>query len=157
MSKRKYCRKQRRTRRSKQWGGGGYVFQQNAEKGKTLQVKHLSLTQLEQLTSQVRSEAEAEILSQVQSKQTITTEEMQEQKETLLPTPSEQPKEVTLPLYDKTLILRKLTPKEKERLMGFPEEWTDLDLSDAKRGHGLGNSIVPQCAEWILKRIKKYT
>jgi len=26
--------------------------------------------------------------------------------------------------YGKTLILRKLTPKEKERLMGFPEGWT---------------------------------
>ncbi len=35
--------------------------------------------------------------------------------------------EGTPALYGKTLILRKLTPKEKERLMGFPERWTQLE------------------------------
>jgi site-specific DNA-cytosine methylase len=47
-------------------------------------------------------------------------------------------------------------PIEKERLMGFPEGWSDIDnMSDGKRGHGLGNSIVPAVAEAILKRINE--
>jgi DNA (cytosine-5)-methyltransferase 1 len=99
-----------------------------------MQLTRMSLQQLEQLTSQEQQEHEAETLSQAQS---------------------EQQKEVALPLYGKTLILRKLMPIEKERLMGFPEGWTDIDdMSDGKRGHGLGNSIVPQVAEEIFKRIK---
>ncbi|MDD5423595.1 MAG: hypothetical protein PHT32_09315, partial [Candidatus Omnitrophica bacterium] len=37
---------------------------------------------------------------------------------------SAQPREETLPLYGKTLILRKLTPNEKEALQGLPKDWT---------------------------------
>ena len=131
-------------RRSNKWGRGGYVFLQETENGKTRQVKRLSLQQLEQMTATEQTQEQTEILSQTPSPL-----------KTLLPIQSEQQKEVTLPLYGKTLILRKLMPIEKERLMGYPEGWTDIDgMSDGKRGHGLGNSIVPQVAEQILQRIK---
>jgi len=59
--------------------------------------------------------------------------------------------------YGKILTLRKLTPKEKERLMGFPEGWTADLPSDGRRGKGLGNAIVPQVAEAIMQVIKETT
>lgn len=55
--------------------------------------------------------------------------------------------------YGKTLILRKLTPKEKERLMGFPEGWTEDLLTDGRRGKGLGNAIVPQVVAVLFAAI----
>jgi len=93
-------------RRSLKWGRGGYVFLQEMKNSKTRQMKLLSLQQLEAMTT----------IQQETQNQTIS-----------LPQQSEQAKEVTLPLYGKTLILRKLTPLEKERLMGFPENWTMLE------------------------------
>ncbi len=140
-------------RRSKQWGRGGYVFLQETENGETRQVKHLSLQQLEQMTTIEETQEQTEILLQKQCLQN-PMDSVPIQMTQSSQTQSEQPKEITLPLYGKTLILRKLIPIEKERLMGFPEGWTDLELSDGRRGHGLGNSIVSKCAEWILNRIK---
>ena len=52
--------------------------------------------------------------------------------------------------------LRRLTPLEWERLMGFPDGWTDIrsgGTPDAPRYEALGNSWAVNCAEWVLDRI----
>jgi DNA (cytosine-5)-methyltransferase 1 len=48
--------------------------------------------------------------------------------------------------------VRRLTPTECERLMGFPDGWTE-GHSDTARYRMLGNAVVPSVAEWIGKRI----
>lgn len=45
--------------------------------------------------------------------------------------------------------IRRLTPLECERLMGFPDGWTDADISDTQRYKMLGNSVVPAIIEAI--------
>jgi DNA (cytosine-5)-methyltransferase 1 len=53
--------------------------------------------------------------------------------------------------------VRRFTPLECERLMGFEDGWTDVDdAKDTGRYKALGNSLHPYIAEWILKRIKLY-
>ena len=59
----------------------------------------------------------------------------------------------TLEEYGKALILRKLMPIEKERLMGYNDNYTASLKSDGKRGTGLGNAIVPQVAFEIFRAI----
>lgn len=54
--------------------------------------------------------------------------------------------------------IRRLTPRECERLMGFPDDWTRFDaagkeLADSPRYRMCGNSIVINCSEWIGRRI----
>ena len=39
--------------------------------------------------------------------------------------------------------------------MGYEDNYTASLESDGKRGHGLGNAIVPQIAFEIFKRIKE--
>ena len=47
--------------------------------------------------------------------------------------------------------LRRLTPIECERLMGFPDHWTDIPgASDSVRYRALGNSVAVPCVEYIL-------
>lgn len=48
--------------------------------------------------------------------------------------------------------VRKLTPKECERLMGFPDDYTAI-LADSNRYKVLGNSIVTNCLKWIGTRM----
>ncbi len=48
--------------------------------------------------------------------------------------------------------LRALTPTEFEKLQGFPAGWTE-GITDKERYKAVGNSIVPQVAEWLGKRI----
>lgn len=48
--------------------------------------------------------------------------------------------------------LRRLSPLECERLMGFPDDWT-LGVSDTSRFKMLGNSVAVPCVEWIFKQI----
>jgi DNA (cytosine-5)-methyltransferase 1 len=55
-------------------------------------------------------------------------------------------------------VVRRLTPVECERLMGFPDGWTEYGhdgkpLSDSKRYALLGNSIVVNCLENIMYNI----
>lgn len=38
--------------------------------------------------------------------------------------------------------LRRLTPKELERLFGFPDGWTDSGMTDVQRAFCLGNALV---------------
>jgi DNA-methyltransferase (dcm) len=47
--------------------------------------------------------------------------------------------------------IRKLTPLECERLMGFPDNWTE-GVSDHQRYKMLGNSVIPQIIEMIGKQ-----
>jgi DNA (cytosine-5)-methyltransferase 1 len=53
---------------------------------------------------------------------------------------------------------RRLTPRECERLMGWPDDWTLVEyrgklLSDAARYRACGNGVVRQCAQWIAARL----
>jgi DNA (cytosine-5)-methyltransferase 1 len=46
---------------------------------------------------------------------------------------------------------RRFTPLECERLMGFPDNWTE-GVSDTQRYKILGNSVIPQITEMISKQ-----
>ena len=48
--------------------------------------------------------------------------------------------------------IRKLTPKECERLQGFPDGWTE-GLSDTQRYKTLGNAVTVNVVAEITKRI----
>ena len=48
--------------------------------------------------------------------------------------------------------VRRLTPRECERLQGFPDDWTAA-LGDMARYRVLGNAVAVPCAEWIGKRL----
>lgn len=59
------------------------------------------------------------------------------------------------------LILRRLTPLECERLMGFPDDHTkytydDKVIADTNRYKMCGNAIASPVAEWIGKELKKW-
>lgn len=99
-------------RRSIKWSRGGYVFLIHSpqEKGKTIQLKRLPLNAFHRMISLGQSLHQAE-------------------QETLSPKQSEQLQEGTLALYGKTLTLRKLTPREKEKLQGLPVDWTLVEES----------------------------
>lgn len=54
--------------------------------------------------------------------------------------------------------VRRLTPRECERLQGFPEDWTrygadGTEISDSARYRMLGNAVAVPVAEWIGKRL----
>lgn len=64
----------------------------------------------------------------------------------------------------KKAIVRRLTPKECERLQGFPDDWTDIGEwtdtkgkihkpADGPRYKALGNSIALPFWEWLAGRI----
>jgi DNA (cytosine-5)-methyltransferase 1 len=50
------------------------------------------------------------------------------------------------------MAVRRLTPKECERLQGFPDGWT-AELADGARYRTLGNAVCVPVAEWIGRRI----
>jgi len=65
--------------------------------------------------------------------------------------------------YPKRGAVRRLTPKECEGIMGFPEGWTvptngdfSEDDIETKRYHALGNAVTPPVAEWLAGRIYEY-
>lgn len=50
--------------------------------------------------------------------------------------------------------VRRITPLECERLMGFPDHWTDIPgASDGVRYRALGNSVAIPCVEYILSGV----
>jgi DNA (cytosine-5)-methyltransferase 1 len=54
--------------------------------------------------------------------------------------------------------LRRLTPLECERLMGFPDGWTEYGadgrhIADAKRYAALGNSVAIPCVDFVMRGI----
>lgn len=48
--------------------------------------------------------------------------------------------------------VRRLTPRECERLQGFPDDWTALG-ADNKRYAALGDAVTVPVAEWIGRRL----
>lgn len=55
----------------------------------------------------------------------------------------------------KTKKLRLLTPKECERINGFPDDWTNTGMSDKKRYFMMGNALVVGIIEKIGIEIEK--
>lgn len=54
-------------------------------------------------------------------------------------------------IIDGRRLVRKLIPLECERLMGFPDYWTDIPGGcDSKRYRALGNSVAVPCVDFIL-------
>jgi DNA (cytosine-5)-methyltransferase 1 len=54
--------------------------------------------------------------------------------------------------------VRRLTPRERERLMGWPDDWTrwtddGREIADSHRERMTGNGVVSPCAEWVGRRI----
>lgn len=56
----------------------------------------------------------------------------------------------TLALQD--MKIRRLTPLECERLMAYPDGWTE-GLSDTQRYKCLGNGVVSNVVEEVVKRL----
>jgi DNA (cytosine-5)-methyltransferase 1 len=48
--------------------------------------------------------------------------------------------------------LRILTPIERERLMGFPDNWTE-GVSDDQRFKQTGNAVITKVAEAVIRRL----
>ncbi len=61
------------------------------------------------------------------------------------------------------MTVRRLTPRECERLQGFPDDWTRIpwrgksadQCPDGPRYKALGNSMAVNCMEWIGERIAR--
>ena len=56
------------------------------------------------------------------------------------------------------MTVRRLTPRECERLQGFPDDWTLVPwrkgmATDGNRYKAIGNSMAVNCMEWIGERI----
>jgi DNA (cytosine-5)-methyltransferase 1 len=59
------------------------------------------------------------------------------------------------------MVVRRLTPRECERLQGFPDDYTSIpwknkpavDCPDGPRYKALGNSMAVPCMRWIGRRI----
>lgn len=63
------------------------------------------------------------------------------------------------PVAPVDMAVRRLTPRECERLMGFPDDWTLVpwkgkDAHDGGRYKALGNSIAVNCLRWVGRRIE---
>lgn len=55
--------------------------------------------------------------------------------------------------------VRRLTPRECERLQGFPDDWTQVPyrgkaMSDSARYRMLGNAVAVPVVQWILRHLK---
>ena len=67
------------------------------------------------------------------------------------------------PAVARAMTVRRLTPRECERLQGFPDDWTLIpwrgkpadQCADGPRYKALGNSMAVNCMEWIGERIAK--
>lgn len=61
------------------------------------------------------------------------------------------------------MIVRRLTPKECERLQGFPDDWTKIpyrgkpadECPDGPRYKAIGNSMAVPVMRWIFERIEE--
>jgi hypothetical protein len=83
------------------------------------------------------------------------------------PSRSPQSAEVTqqvAAVHATTMTVRRLTPRECERLQGFPDDWTLIpwrkkpaeDCPDGPRYKALGNSMAVNVMAWIGERIDNY-
>lgn len=50
--------------------------------------------------------------------------------------------------------VRRLTPRECERLQGFPDDWT-AGQADSHRYRQMGNAVTVPVVEWIMRRLIK--
>lgn len=53
---------------------------------------------------------------------------------------------------DDRYIVRRLTPKECERLQGLPDNYTDFG-SDTARYKAIGNGMAQPCADFVMRRV----
>ena len=68
------------------------------------------------------------------------------------------------PAVAQAMTVRRLTPRECERLQGFPDDWTLIpwrkkpadECPDGPRYKALGNSMAVNCMEWIGERIQAW-
>jgi len=68
------------------------------------------------------------------------------------------------PAVAQSMTVRRLTPRECERLQGFPDDWTMIpyrgkspeNCPDGPRYKALGNSMACNCMAWIGERIAAY-
>ncbi len=63
-----------------------------------------------------------------------------------------------LPAVATTAVVRRLTPRECERLQGFPDDYTDVPFhgrpaADGHRYRALGNSMAVNVMRWIGERV----
>jgi len=56
---------------------------------------------------------------------------------------------------DTDLNVRRLTPRECERLQGFPDDWT-ISQSDTQRFKQMGNAVTVNVIEWIGKGLMEW-
>lgn len=69
-----------------------------------------------------------------------------------------------LPLVRDNYMVRRLTPREGERLQGFPDDWTRVpwrgrpadQCPDSPRYKAVGNSMSRHVMHWLGKRIKTF-
>lgn len=62
---------------------------------------------------------------------------------------------VVLLIEDEPLA-RRLTPKECERLQGFPDDWT-AGQADSNRYKQMGNAVAVPVVSWIIGRLVEAT
>lgn len=81
-----------------------------------------------------------------------------EQHETARPLTTSADRSRAAPIAANSYGVRRLTPRECERLQGFPDDWTRYnaegkELADGPRYRMLGNAVNRNVAEWIGRRI----
>jgi len=67
----------------------------------------------------------------------------------------------TTGLYNLDGRIRRLTPKECERLQGFPDDWTkhgiknneEYKVSDSQRYFTLGNAVTVNVVQWVMEQL----
>jgi DNA (cytosine-5)-methyltransferase 1 len=75
---------------------------------------------------------------------------------------SEEQQRIVGAVHASSLAVRRLTPRECERLMGWPDDWTryaddGTEIADSHRYRMCGNGVVANVAEWIGRRIAATT
>jgi len=61
------------------------------------------------------------------------------------------------PTVMQSMAVRRLTPRECERLQGFPDDYTSIpNAADSPRYKALGNSMAVPVMAWLGKRIQKH-
>lgn len=71
------------------------------------------------------------------------------------PSRSPQSSEVTAQIeamVNATMVVRRLTPIECERLQGFPDDWT-TGQADSSRYKQMGNAVAVPVVNWIINRM----
>ena len=55
-------------------------------------------------------------------------------------------------IVEAPLLIRRLTPRECERLQGYPDDWTALpSAADSPRYRALGNSVAIPCVDYLMR------